>query len=96
MGGIAATREIIPARITRPLGLPQATVSRTRPRTSLILRKIAGVQHRGDADLRAQVLRIGRDGEHGLAVRFEQGVVDDGLVLVGDVADLARDRMRSS
>jgi hypothetical protein len=50
------------------------------------------VQHRGDADAGAEVLGIGRDGGHGLGRGREQDVVDRGLVLVGDVGDLGRQR----
>ena len=47
------------------------------------------MEHRGDADLGAQVLGIGRDGEHGLGAGLEQQAVDHALVLIGDVGDLA-------
>jgi hypothetical protein len=46
-----------------------------------------GVKHCGDADASAQVLGIGRDGDHGLGRGREQDVVDRGLVLIGDVGD---------
>ena len=50
------------------------------------------MQHRGDGDLGAEMLGVGSDGEHGLGRGLEQGVVDHRLVLVGDVADLCRQR----
>ena len=50
------------------------------------------MQHRGEADLDAQSLGIGRDGEHGLGRSLEQDTVDCGLVLVGDIGDLSRQR----
>ena len=43
-----------------------------------------GVQHGQEADLRAQMLRIGGDGAQCLRRRPEQDVVDHGLVLEGD------------
>ena len=46
-----------------------------------------GVQHRCDCDPGAQMLRVGRDREHGVGRDLEQQVVDHALVLVGDVAD---------
>src|SRR6266704_3602352 len=46
-----------------------------------------GVEHRSDADARAQVLGIGRDDGHGLGRGREQDVVDRGLVLIGDGGD---------
>ena len=46
----------------------------------------------GDADAGAEVLGIGRDCEHGLGRGLEQQVVDDGLVLVGDIGDRCRQR----
>jgi hypothetical protein len=51
-----------------------------------------GVQHRGDADAGAEVLGVGRDGDHGLGRGCEQDVVDRGLVLIGDVGDGRRQR----
>ena len=45
------------------------------------------MQHGGDADSGTEVLRIGGDGDERLGRGLEQDVVDDGLVLVGDVAD---------
>ena len=49
-----------------------------------------GVEHGGDADPRAQVTGIGGDREHGLGRRVEQQVIDDSLVVEGDVGDLGR------
>ena len=50
------------------------------------------MQHGGDADSGTEVLRIGCDGDERLGRSLEQDVVDDGLVLVGDGADLDRQR----
>jgi hypothetical protein len=47
-----------------------------------------GMQHGGDADAGTEMLRIGGDRQHGLGRDLEQQVVEDGLVLVGDVGDL--------
>jgi hypothetical protein len=49
-------------------------------------------QHGGDADAGAKVLRVGGDRQHGLGGDLEQEIVDDGLVLVGDVSDGRRQR----
>jgi hypothetical protein len=43
-----------------------------------------GVEYRGEADLDAEVLGIGRSRAHCLRGSLEQEIVDDGLVLVGD------------
>jgi hypothetical protein len=51
------------------------------------------VEHRDDADARAQVLGVGRDCERGLRRRFHQQVVDHPLVLIGDVAQRGRQRV---
>ncbi len=51
------------------------------------------VQHRGDSDLRAEALGIGGDGERCLGRRLHQQVVDHALVVVGDVTQLARQRI---
>jgi len=48
------------------------------------------VEHGCDADFGSQKLRIGGDLEHGLGGDREQEVVDQLLVLIGDVGDLAR------
>ena len=50
------------------------------------------MENRGDADVGAQVLGVGRDGDQGLGRGLEQQVVNDGLVLVGDVGDGRRQR----
>jgi len=55
-------------------------------------RRAPGVKDGEDADAGAEVLGIGRDGDHGLGRGLEQDVVDHGLVLVGDVGDLGRQR----
>ena len=49
-----------------------------------------GVQHGEEADLRAQMLRVGGDGAQRLRRRPEQDVVDHGLVLERDDGDLVR------
>src|SRR5260221_266951 len=46
-----------------------------------------GVEHRGEADLDAQALGIGRNRTHCLRGSLEQEIVDDGLVVVGDGPD---------
>ena len=51
-----------------------------------------GVEDGGDADLGAEVLWIGGDGEHRLGGGAEQEVVEPGLVLPGDAGDLGRQR----
>ena len=51
-----------------------------------------GVEDRERADAGAEVLGIGRDGDQGLGRSLEQDVVDRGLVVVGDVGDLRRQR----
>ena len=51
-------------------------------------RRAPGVQHGGEADARAQMLRVGGDGGQRLGGGPEQEVVDGGLVL-------ERDRRRS-
>ena len=49
-----------------------------------------GVQHGCDADVSSQVLGVGRDGAHRFGCGLEQEIIDHGLVLIGDVADLRR------
>ena len=49
-----------------------------------------GVQHRDEANAGAEMLGIGRDGERGLGRGLEQQIVDHGLVLVCDGAQLGR------
>ena len=55
-------------------------------------RRAPGVEHGGDADAGAEVLRVGRDRQHRLRRRPEQQVVDERLVLEGDVGDLGGQR----
>jgi hypothetical protein len=50
------------------------------------------MENRGDADAGTEVLGVGRDGDQGLGRCLEQQVVDDGLVLVGDIGDGRRQR----
>ena len=49
-----------------------------------------GMQHGGEPDAGAEVLGVGRDGDQGLGGGFEQQVIDDRLVVVGDVGDRPR------
>ena len=53
-------------------------------------RRAPGVQHGGEADARAQMLRVGGDGGQRLGGGPEQEVVDGGLVLERDGADRRR------
>ena len=53
-------------------------------------RRAPGVQHGGEADARAQMLRVGGDGGQRLRGGPEQEVVDGGLVLERDGADRRR------
>jgi hypothetical protein len=55
-------------------------------------RRSPGVEHGGDADARAEMLAIGRDGQHRLRRRLEQQVVDERLVLERYAGDLGRQR----
>lgn len=55
-------------------------------------RRSPGVKHRGDGDASAQVLGIGRDGDHGLGRGCKQDVVDRRLVLIGDGRNGRRQR----
>jgi hypothetical protein len=48
------------------------------------------MENRGDADTGAEVLWVGRDSSQGLGRGLEQQIVDDGLVLVGDIGDCRR------
>src|SRR5579859_5332371 len=50
------------------------------------------VQHRGEADLHTEALGVRGNRQQRLGARLEQEVVDDGLVMVGDGADLRRQR----
>jgi hypothetical protein len=53
-------------------------------------RRTPGVQDGGEADARAEMLRIGGNGDQRLGRSPEQEVVDDGLVLERDGADRRR------
>ena len=55
-------------------------------------RRTPGVEYGEKADAGAKVLGIGRNGEHGLGRGLEQDVVDDCLVLIGDIGNLAWQR----
>ena len=55
-------------------------------------RRSPGVEHGGDADAGAEVSGVSRDRQHRLRHRTEQQIVDDGLVLHGDVGNLGRQR----
>ena len=55
-------------------------------------RRSPGVEHGGDADAGAEVLWVGGDGQHRLRGRLEQQIVDERLVLEGDVGDLGGQR----
>jgi hypothetical protein len=50
-------------------------------------RRTPGMENRGDADAGAEVLWVGGDGGQGLGRGLEQEIVDDGLVLVGDIGN---------
>src|SRR5216684_7673158 len=73
----------------RPAGYPTLAVERD-PATRhddvnvrvMRERRAPAVQHRGEADPGAEMLRVGRDGEERLGGGLEQDAVDDGLVLV--------------
>ena len=45
------------------------------------------MQHGGDTDVGAEMLGIGRDRQHGLGGGLEQQVIDDRLVVVGEIGD---------
>ena len=55
-------------------------------------RRAPAVQDGGDADMGAQMLWIGGDGQHRLRCRLEQQIIDRRLVLEGDGGDLGRQR----
>ena len=55
-------------------------------------RRPPAVEHGGDADAGAEVLRVSRDRHHRLRCCAEQQIVDDSLVLPGDVRDLGGKR----
>ncbi len=50
------------------------------------------MQHRREADLAAETLRVGGDCQQRLGTRLEQQVVDDGLVVECDRRDARRQR----
>ena len=52
-----------------------------------------GMQHRDEADAGAEMLGIGRDRQSSLRRGLEQQVVNNGLVLVCDVAERGRQRV---
>ena len=58
----------------------------------LVERRAPGVEDGEHTDAGAEMLGIGRDGDHGLGRGLEQDIVDRGLVLVGDVGDFGRQR----
>jgi len=51
-----------------------------------------GVEHGSEPDAGAEVLGVGRNRDQGLGGGFEQQVIDDRLVLIGDVGDRPRQR----
>ena len=55
-------------------------------------RRSPRMQHGGNANPRAEVLGVGRDGQHRVRGSAEQQVVDHRLVLPGNVGDLGRHR----
>ena len=55
-------------------------------------RRAPAVEHGGDADVGAQMLGIGSDGEQRLGRSAEQQIVDHRLVLVGDWSNLGWQR----
>src|SRR5262245_8824612 len=52
-----------------------------------------GMKDRDDADAGAQVLGVGCDRERGLGRSLHEQVIDHGLVLIGDAAELGRQRV---
>ncbi len=54
-------------------------------------RRTPGMEHGGDADADAEMLRVGGDRQHRLRRGLEQQVVDERLVLQGDVGDRGGD-----
>ena len=48
------------------------------------------MQHGGEPDAGAEVLGVCRDSDQGLGGDFQQQVIDDRLVLIGDVGDRPR------
>src|SRR5215472_6633464 len=53
-------------------------------------RRSPGVEHGGEPDACAEMLGIGRDRDQGLGSDFQQQVIDDRLILIGDVGDWSR------
>ena len=53
-------------------------------------RRSPGMQHGSEPDAGAEVLGVSRDGDQGLGGGLEQQVIDDGLVVIGDVGDRPR------
>ena len=49
-----------------------------------------GVEYGSEPDTGAEVLGVCRDGDQGLGGGFEQQVIDDRLVLIGNVGDRSR------
>ena len=49
-----------------------------------------GMQHGGEPYSRTEVLGVGRDGDQGFGGGFEQQVIDDRFVVIGDVGDRPR------
>src|SRR6516225_11271469 len=49
-----------------------------------------GVQYGGEPDAGAEMLGVSRDGDQGVGGGFEQQVIDDRLVVIGDVGDRSR------
>src|SRR5215471_21357154 len=45
------------------------------------------MEHGGKPDAGAEMLGVGRDGDQGLGGGLEQQVIDDRLVVIGDVGD---------
>jgi hypothetical protein len=48
------------------------------------------VQYGGEPDAGAEMLGVGGDGDQGLGRDFEQQVIDDRLVVIGEVGDRSR------
>ena len=53
-------------------------------------RRSPGVEYSGEPDAGAEVLGVGGDGDQGLGGGFQQQVIDDRLVMIGDVGDRPR------
>src|SRR5215475_1387575 len=53
-------------------------------------RRSPGVEHGGEPYSRTEVLGVGRDSDQGFGGGFEQQVIDDRFVVVGDVGDWPR------